>query len=171
MRHVICASLAALACGAAHADIDIYSVALYGANECAGGPLTCGAGDPDGWGAGTVMIDPVATTVSWNILAFGIDMPLTGAHIHQAAAGSNGPVVINFSAALSGSVVDADAAGINAGTADGYYVNLHNAAYAGGAIRGQLVYERTVAAVPEPGRYALLLAGLGVIGWVSRRRA
>jgi hypothetical protein len=32
------------------------------------------------------------------------------------------------------------------------------------------VYTQVVAAVPEPGTYAMLMAGLGIIGGVARRR-
>lgn len=170
MRHALCASLAALACGTASANIDIYSVALYGANECAGNPPVCGVGDPDGWGAGTVMIDHDTAAVSWQLLAFDIVFPLSGAHIHAAPAGSNGPVIIDLLGLLSGLVVDSDALSITPSNAGDFYVNLHNADHPGGAIRGQLVYERTVTPIPEPGTTAMLLGGLAVLGWIARRR-
>ena len=51
--------------------------------------------------------------------------------------------------------------GLNSGMA---YVNIHNATYPGGEIRGFLT------PVPEPGTYALMLAGLGAIGLIARRR-
>lgn len=48
------------------------------------------------------------------------------------------------------------------------YVNVHTALNPSGAVRGQLVQ---VAAVPEPQTYAMLLAGLGLVGsLVARRR-
>jgi hypothetical protein len=47
------------------------------------------------------------------------------------------------------------------------YVNIHTAAHGGGEIRGQLTQ---VSAVPETSTYAMLAAGLGVIGFVARRR-
>ena len=50
------------------------------------------------------------------------------------------------------------------------YVNIHTpgpGGFPGGEIRGQLLQ---VTPVPEPETYALLLAGLAVIGMVSRRR-
>ncbi|AOF80686.1 PEP-CTERM -sorting domain protein [Methyloversatilis sp. RAC08] len=51
-------------------------------------------------------------------------------------------------------------AGLNDGKA---YLNLHSSEFPGGEIRGFL------APVPEPETYALMLAGLGLIGWAARR--
>jgi CHRD domain/PEP-CTERM motif len=47
------------------------------------------------------------------------------------------------------------------------YVNVHTALHPGGAIRGQLI---EVTAVPEPETYAMLLAGLGFLAFMARRR-
>lgn len=47
------------------------------------------------------------------------------------------------------------------------YVNIHTALNPGGEIRGQLIQ---VTAVPEPETYALMLVGLGLVGWVASRR-
>ena len=44
------------------------------------------------------------------------------------------------------------------------YLNIHSAAYPGGEIRGFLV------PVPEPETYALMMAGLGLVGLAARRR-
>jgi hypothetical protein len=51
--------------------------------------------------------------------------------------------------------------GLDAGQA---YLNIHTSFRAGGEIRGFLQ------PVPEPETYALMLAGLGVVGWVASRR-
>jgi len=48
------------------------------------------------------------------------------------------------------------------------YVNVHTALHPGGAIRGQLI---EVTAVPEPETYAMLLAGLGFLAFIARRRS
>ena len=44
------------------------------------------------------------------------------------------------------------------------YMNFHTTQFGAGEIRGQIVV------VPEPETYALMLAGLGVLGVVARRR-
>jgi hypothetical protein len=74
------------------------------------------------------------------------------AHIHEGARGSNGPVVVNLAWPQDGQAGDCFAEG-TAGkfpTAEAglvqrilknpqdFYVNVHNSAYPGGAVRGQL---------------------------------
>ena len=98
------AASALLAAAPAHAVINSFVAFLSGANEVA-------AGDPDGFGIATVIIDASTNTVSWSVLASNIETPLSGAHIHNGPAGVNGPVIVNFSGALSGNgLIDADLA-------------------------------------------------------------
>ena len=56
---------------------------------------------------------------------------------------------------------DALVAGLNSGSA---YANIHSSAFQAGEIRGFLTL------VPEPESYAMLLAGLGIISILARRR-
>jgi len=50
------------------------------------------------------------------------------------------------------------------------YVNVHTTMHPGGAIRGQLIEVAEVTAIPEPQTYAMLLAGLGLLAFMTRRR-
>lgn len=158
---VVCAvAVCLLFSSAAHAGGPVvFNIALNGFNEVdAGG--NPGAGDPDGSGLAVLIIDPNTLTIDWNFTVSNILLPLTGAHIHQAPAGVNGAVVVDFNAQLSGSgLFDPDLANVLANPT-GFYVNLHNQDYPGGAIRGQ---------IPEPATLSLL--GLGGLLVMRRRRA
>jgi len=109
---------------------------LLGANER---PVL---GDPDGsgWFAGT--FNPGTGEVCFAYEVTGVD-PLAAAHIHFAAAGSPGAVVIPMppTSPTGGSgCTTADPALVLAIIKDpgAYYFNVHNATYPGGALRGQL---------------------------------
>ncbi|MBL8349321.1 MAG: FxDxF family PEP-CTERM protein [Burkholderiaceae bacterium] len=54
---------------------------------------------------------------------------------------------------------------VNGAAAGKAYLNIHSSYKSGGEIRGFL------APVPEPETYALMLAGLGLVGWAAKRRA
>jgi hypothetical protein len=116
---------------------------LSGANEVPG------PGDPDG--RGTAFVRLSGTTACYALEWSGIGAP-TAAHIHQGGAGVAGPVVVLFfqpginAASLPGTLssvagcVDVDPAlarRIAASPRD-WYVNIHTADFAAGAIRGQL---------------------------------
>jgi len=91
-------------------------------------------------GSGTITIN-ADRTVAGSITTKGLAG--TMAHIHQGAAGKNGPVIIPLTKrGESGWVVPAGAkltdAQYKAYEAGGLYVNVHSAAHKGGEIRGQL---------------------------------
>ena len=109
---------------------------LKGANEVPG------PGDPDGRGKARLRVRPKAGRVCFRLKWRNIATP-TAAHIHRGRMGEAGPVVVGL---FSG---QAD----NRGCVDGFerdllreirrhprrfYVNIHNADYPDGAIRGQL---------------------------------
>lgn len=140
----------------------VYNVVLSGTQSVPSNAST-------GTGSATVTVDDVANTVSV-ILSFS---GLTGgnasaAHIHCCVAtNANGPVVIPFTgfpAAASGTysntftgVSPTNIAGIEAGLA---YINIHNAVFPGGEIRGDIV-------TPEPTSISLM--GLGVLAVLAAR--
>ena len=114
----------------------VYQTYLRGANEVAGG-------DADGRGRADVFIRAGRGQICYDLTLKNIVLPLTGAHIHIGAAGVNGPVVVNFpvegGANLSDCVdVAPDLMQMIAAKPAGFYVNIHNAEFPGGAIRGQL---------------------------------
>jgi hypothetical protein len=97
-------------------------------------------------GPGTAQVrfvfDDVAKTLTWQATVNGIDQgQVTAAHIHRAAAGSNGPIVHNLSlvpfVTASGviNLSDADIADLRAGN---FYFNAHSQTNPGGFARFQL---------------------------------
>lgn len=57
-------------------------------------------------GATVVNVDPASSTISWTTTTTIPLASATGHHIHQQVAGVNGPVVVSFEVAYSGSVVN-----------------------------------------------------------------
>lgn len=109
-----------------------YSATLTGPAE------TPTAGDTDGLGFAVITID--GTHLHYTVFAQGIGAP-TASHIHSGAAGVAGPVVVPFNVnTLTNGTADITqelANQINANPS-AFYVNVHNAEFPGGAIRGQL---------------------------------
>ncbi len=98
-------------------------------------------------------IDGDPTTLCYVLTVDKIRTPVA-AHIHEGAAGTNGPVVANLAAPADGNAADCltegeegtfvgdqTVADILANPQD-YYVNVHNEKFPSGAIRGQLMAER-----------------------------
>jgi hypothetical protein len=101
-----------------------------------------GPGDPDGSGFAIVVTIPETNTICYGLFVSGI-APATAAHIHEAPVGDPGPVVLPLDAPTSGGSGGcvADEGGLGAeieADPEAYYVNVHNADYPGGAVRGQL---------------------------------
>lgn len=122
--------------------------------------------DSDGSGTATVVLDPDAGTACWTMNVENID-PVTVSHIHEGAAGTDGGVVVDldldgFDGSSEGcnDAADADTLQAIIDNPAGYYVNVHNEAYPGGAIRGQLAPDSPNTALPATGSP---LAPLGLL--------
>jgi hypothetical protein len=94
--------------------------------------------DPDGSGFVRITLNHGQGEVCWEVTYDRIDTP-TAAHIHFAPAGVNGGVVVPLSPINFG-CREVERWQIKAiiQHPELYYVNVHNATYPGGAIRGQL---------------------------------
>ncbi|QDP18858.1 CHRD domain-containing protein [Sphingomonas xanthus] len=99
-------------------------------------------GDADGSGSASVTVNPGQKRVCYELEVTGI-AAATAAHIHEAPAGTAGGVVVTLEAPADGDssgcveVSRELALEILKRPAD-YYVNVHNAEFPGGALRGQL---------------------------------
>jgi hypothetical protein len=114
----------------------VVSAKLKGSNEA---PVK---GDPNGKGLAIVHFNATKGTTCWDFKGVsGIAKP-NAAHIHKGGKGGSGPVVIAFGTAYKASgCVKAPKATIEKieSNPNAYYVNIHNAKYPAGALRGQLV--------------------------------
>jgi CHRD domain-containing protein len=148
-------ALSGIAFGATARQAGVYKLPLEGAQEVP-------AADPDGMGFANVAIDVAASEVCFDIKVKDVGTVNRG-HIHRAAAGVNGGIVIPFfelrtppadpGAPASDPRNDQlESKGTISGcvTADpvllqdiidhpaDYYVNVHNARFPGGALRCQI---------------------------------
>jgi len=100
-------------------------------------------------GSAIMLYDVAANTFDLVVTISGLTNPATASHVHEAAAGTNGPVVTNLGpdavysrtgndlrATFRGLTYGGDRRRLIRGEA---YFNIHSAQYPGGEIRGQLV--------------------------------
>lgn len=160
-----------------------FSSTLSGANEV---PATISTA------TGSATLTLTFNTLDVNSLSFsGLTTPVTAAAIQVAPAGINGPVAIilpgfptatngsysmtldltmggtynpSFVTANGGTAASAEAALMADMLAGDTYIDIHDATFPGGEIRGQISQTQNV--TPEPG--TVLLLGTGLLGLASR---
>jgi hypothetical protein len=154
MRKILFLSLVLVSSLAAAAGAQTGVGVMTGANEAPG------PGDPDGFGLAGFRFE--GTTISYTIMVKGIDAP-SASHIHRGTAGVPGPIVITLASSFPNNtatgVANASAALIQeiVNNPEGFYVNVHNAAFPNGAIRAQLTggaFAFATGAAEAPGRRA-----------------
>lgn len=120
-------------------------------------------------GSGQLLYNTDTDTFNLDVQVFGIGLPdITGYHIHNAPAGSNGPIVIDLvplgAWQVNGQGIRLQLSNVPIGAHEAnlfnrnLYFNLHTTSFPAGQIRGQII--------PAP-------AGLGVLaaaGLVAFRR-
>jgi hypothetical protein len=141
----------------ASAQVFTLTATLTGAGETPAPGINTGA-----FGSATVIVDMSARTVTYTVNVFNLPSGVTASHIHAGAAGTAGPVVVNFAPVVNSSndfsftgVVPDTAfalqAGIGIRSADDMfqailggnsYVNVHSTVNPGGEIRGQLTLKQ-----------------------------
>jgi hypothetical protein len=99
-------------------------------------------GDLDGTGSATITVNPGQEQLCFELTVTGI-APATLAHVHEGAAGINGPVEVTLVPPTSGfssgcTFVSRDLARAIINNPENYYVNVHNTDFPNGALRGQL---------------------------------
>lgn len=113
------------------------TAALTGAAEVPG------PGDPDGTGTAVITLNQGQKEVCFELTVSNI-ATATAAHIHTGAAGAAGPVAVT----LAPPPADGSSKGCAGADSDliknirqnpeNFYVNVHNAEFPDGAVRGQL---------------------------------
>jgi CHRD domain len=101
-----------------------------------------GPGDADGSGSAKVMLNHGQGQICYELTVSNIG-PATLAHIHTGASNVAGPVLVTLEAPADGSSdgcvnVDKDKIKAIIDNPAGYYINVHNAEFPDGAVRGQL---------------------------------
>ncbi len=172
-------TLAAIQPSLAYAAHGLYTSVLTGGQEVP--PTTSTA-----TGSGTLSL--AGSTVTCSGTAIGLSAELTGAHIHQGAPGTNGPIILtlipnptvtippnfprSFNCPAGASLTAAQIADLDAGN---LYFNVHTTAFPGGEIRGQILHAppTVVAPIPTLSQWGLMFLSLllPMSWWVGRKKS
>lgn len=155
-------AVASLMTQPARADIVVFTAQLLASNEVP--PVS--NDDRNAFGNVTVTLDTTANTARFDVSVNGVASPaIILSHIHEAAAGVNGPVrvdsglspaspvaVVNGSATFTRSnlAVPTDVRDRILANPAGFYFNVHSTLNPGGVVRGQLVRATAAGGVSAP---------------------
>ena len=108
------------------------------------------AGDPDGTGSALITVNRGQQEICWHVSASNIALPASASHIHKAAPGVMGPIVLDLAPPPNNNgswSVCRSFEGLNPAfleelveSPESFYVNVHNSPYPSGAVRGQLAH-------------------------------
>jgi len=113
--------------------------------------VPAGSGDPNMFGDGTVSVNAGQAQICYNLRVFvypgdGSNWPPTSTGIYQAAAGSNGPLVVDLHPDFSLGPYASGCVGVNSTLAhsiqknpSAYYLLITSINHPDGAVRAQLV--------------------------------
>ena len=100
-----------------------------------------GPGDVDGTGTGVLDVKVASGRICYELTVSDI-APARAAHLHEAARGVAGPVIVTLLAPTDGTsrgcFTDRELAQELFDTPADYYLNVHNADFPDGAVRAQL---------------------------------
>lgn len=99
-------------------------------------------------GVASFRLNASKDTMCIDVITIGLSGPITGIHVHDGVAGTNGGVVLNLTSFVNGNRVSAIITGSDLSSdklakylSGGYYLNVHTTANPSGEIRGQLKLE------------------------------
>jgi hypothetical protein len=127
-----------------------FTTPMSGDEECNTSvtPTVCDVGDQDGSATGSITVNVGQDRVCWEFTNVSAVAPVNRGHIHRAPAGSNGAIVVDFFNVASGTQgpltgctttpLGKELLKAIIQNPSAFYLNLHNADFPAGAIRGQL---------------------------------
>lgn len=92
-------------------------------------------------GVGHLQLDEFNNVVHYKIAVQNLTTPIQAAHLHQAPAGQNGPVIVTLAPFVNGvstGHASLTAAQVAALKRAGVYINVHTALHPDGEVRGQV---------------------------------
>ncbi len=96
------------------------------------------------YGTGVFILSKDNSKIKYLVVMQGLSGALTGAHLHLGQPGIAGPVIVDLTSSIAGNIIagvisNPAAALLDSMNAGSIYLNVHNAMFPSGEIRGQLM--------------------------------